>query len=161
MTDIPVTHRRSFIPWLFVIGMLIVIGANSALIYFAAATWSGVAVQHPYESGVAYNRVLAAEARQDALGWRLDGQLRQGAAGTELVISAVDASGAAVRGLAIDVDLERPVGPAETQHIALHATAPGVYAGDASLPGAGQWEARISATRGADRLYVSQRLFVP
>src|SRR4051794_15207153 len=87
VTDIPVRTSR-FIPWIFVAGMLTVVAVNGALIYFATTTWSGMAINHAYDRGLAYNQVLAAAARQEALGWHVTAQLHAQSAGSELAIAA-------------------------------------------------------------------------
>ncbi len=161
MTDTASTPSGRYIPWIYVIGMLVVIAVNGSLIYYAMSTWPGMAATHPYEEGVAYNRELAAEARQEALGWNFEIRLRRGLRGLEMDVEAAGKDGAKLDGLRIAATLERPIGAPETQELKLRPAAAGTYTAPvASLP-RGQWEARIAATDGAHTVYVARRLTTP
>ncbi len=156
-------HSRSgrFIPGLFVAGMSVVFVANGALIYFAARSWTGMAVEHPYEDGVGYNRALAAEARQDALGWTVEARLTRHDGDAALDVTVAGRDGRPLSGLSLKAKLERPVGQPETQRVELRPHDGGIYsAAVAALP-RGQWEAEITASRGAERMLVSRRVVLP
>lgn len=159
MTDIAPRASR-FIPWLFVAGMAIVFAANGALIYFAAHTWEGLAVEHPYEDGIGYNRALAAETRQEELGWNLEARLTRRAGAAMLEVTALGRDGRPLAGLHLRAKLERPVGVPETQRVELQPGDDGVYGAPLAAPAPGQWEAEITATRGRERMLVSRRVIL-
>jgi len=69
MTAIATRPRRSLIPLAFVAGFAVVAAANGALIYEAFRSQPALVTAKSYEEGRAYNRELAAAARQAALGW--------------------------------------------------------------------------------------------
>ena len=73
--------QRSFIPWIFVIGMAVVIVVNGVLIYSAISTWKPQVIDESYERGREYNDALARTARQDALGWRIEANVVHGEIG--------------------------------------------------------------------------------
>ena len=160
MTEPAVPKRGRFIPWLFVGGMLSVVVANGTLIYFATATWSGLAAPHPYEQGLAYNRALAAEAHQEKLGWTIDARLKPDSSAADLVVTATDRSGRTLDGLRIDALLERPVGEPETRKIELRPGRDGTYAARLQALPSGQWEVLLAARRGGQTMYTSQRLLL-
>ncbi|HEX6979504.1 MAG TPA: FixH family protein [Alphaproteobacteria bacterium] len=156
------TARDRWIPWVFVAGMLTVVVANACLIYFASSSWSGLVVAHPYERGIGYNRVLAAAAAQEALGWQLDLAYRAGATPLtgEFVLRALDRTGRPLRGLDVTVELTRPVEAAAPMHVTLRPAGEATYTAAFEWPRAGQWQARIRAERGSDSAIVTRRLFV-
>jgi nitrogen fixation protein FixH len=149
-----------FIPWLFAAGMAFVVAVNGALIYFATATWSGLSVERAYEKGLAYNRALAAAARQEALGWRFAVRLTSAAGATIVVVEATDRDGKPVDDLHIEATLERPVEPGKTAPIALQAEGQGHYAATMDRLRPGQWDARLVVSRGADTAAITHREIV-
>ena len=55
--------------------------ANGAMIWLAFATWTGLETEGAYQKGLAYNRTLEEAEAQAALGWQVDLELEQEAAG--------------------------------------------------------------------------------
>lgn len=47
----------------------LIIAVNAVMITYAIRTHSGTVSKHPYEEGLAYNKVIEAEETQEALGW--------------------------------------------------------------------------------------------
>lgn len=148
-------------PWIFVAGMLLVVAVNGVLIFAALGTWSGLAVDRPYERGLGYNRALAAAERQEKLGWAIEAQIDTAPSGNRLVIDAADRDSQPMNALRIDVVLERPLGPRETQKVELRWIAAGRYAAGLPPLARGQWQARIAASNGGDIVLLSRRLTVP
>jgi len=161
MTDIARPRAGRFIPWLFVGGMAVVFLANAALIYFAAHSWTGLEVQHPYENGVGYNKALAAQARQDQLGWTIDARLAGPADRAVLILTVAGPDGRPLTDLDVRAKLERPIGSPETRRLDLRPTAGGVYAAAATALRPGQWDAEVTASRGSDRMLVTRRVILP
>lgn len=161
MTDITPPRASRFIPWLFVAGMAVVFAANGALIYFAAHSWEGLAVEHPYEDGIGYNRALAAAARQDRLGWAIEARLARRAGAPVIEVSATARDGRPLADLAVTAKLVRPVGLPETETVDLRPAADGEYVAAVATLAPGQWEAEITARRGGERMLVSRRVVLP
>jgi len=158
MTDIARPRSGRFIPWLFVAGMAVVFAANGALIYFAAHSWTGLEVEHPYEDGVGYNKALAAEARQEQLGWTVEARLSGPADAAVLTVTVTGSDGNPLRDVDVRAKLERPIGAPETQRIELQPTGTGAYAATAAALHPGQWDAEITAMRGTERMLVTRRV---
>jgi len=160
---IEVTQPRSarFIPWLFVIGMLVVVAVNGALVYFAATTWSGIAVDKAYERGLAYNQALSVQAKETALGWAVEARLRTDGPEPVLVVKAADRNGRPLTDLQIESTVERPLGAPETRHLTLSPIERGTYAAPLPSLESGQWDAHLAIARGDERLHVTQRLLRP
>lgn len=62
------TGRRVF--WYFFAFFGFIVAVNAVMITLALRTHSGIVTEHPYEKGLAYNRVIEAEQEQAALGWK-------------------------------------------------------------------------------------------
>lgn len=162
MTDSTPSHsadfdprRSTWIPWVFVGGMALVVAVNLVLVYAALSTFTGVTTGRSYDRGRAYNQVLAEAARQDALGWAaqvtLDGKV--------ITVTTTDRDGLPV-GERIEGVLLRPLEGAELR-LDFAAAGPGRFIAFADLPAAGQWDARLSLTgEGGQRLDIRQRLVV-
>jgi nitrogen fixation protein FixH len=149
-------QRSTWIPWVFVGGMALVVLVNLVLVYAALSTFTGVTTGQSYDRGRSYNQVLAEAARQDALGWAaqvtLDGRV--------LTVTVRDRDGLPLGGR-IEGVLLRPLEGAELR-LDFAAAGPGRFIAFAELPAAGQWEARLTLTGARDqRLDIRQRLVVP
>ncbi len=145
-----------FIPWLFVLGMLIVVIVNGALIYFATSTWSGLTADRSYERGRSYNRALASATRQEALGWAyaLDISARQ------IAIVVSDRDGQPLSTALVGVELSRPIGPADRRMVQLTASGGGRHVAAVDPMAAGQWEARLKIQRGEETYFATERVMV-
>ena len=161
----PSTIRSSarWIPFVFLVGMLAVLAANAALIYFAFDSWTGIATPRAFERGLGYNRVLAAAEREDELGWRAD--LRLGRSGDgiggSLVVQLSDREGRPVEAILV-AELSRPLEATPALSVALSPVGGGeARATLGSMPRSGQWDIRITASRGPDTVHINRRVFVP
>ena len=66
-----ILHRRDkWIPWYFVLFFLVIAAVDGVMVTLAVRTQTGIVTEHPYEKGLAYNRVIDAEQKQEALGWK-------------------------------------------------------------------------------------------
>lgn len=152
----------SRIPWIFAACMAVVVAVNAGMVAAALSTYSGLAHGDAFERGLAYNRVLEEQERQDLLGWRVDVEI--GAAAGDDGLRAVrvalhDASGLALAGGRVVLELRRPVERVAPVAVALEPRGPGRFEGHVRLARPGQWDARIAVERGADRLDATRRLF--
>jgi nitrogen fixation protein FixH len=153
-------HRIDrWIPWLFVAGMAIVVAANGIMVYFAVSSWAGVTVAQPYQRGLAYNRVIEAAAREQALGWTAEASVQRD--GAEIWVELRDATARPLSDVAIDAVLLRPLASAAPIPVTLRAQGQGRYAGAVEPLQRGQWELRLAVTRGADAVHVTRRVIVP
>lgn len=56
----------------------VMLAANLVMATLAVKTMSGLVTDHPYEKGLAYNKVVAEEKKQEALGWSGDIDYKDG-----------------------------------------------------------------------------------
>jgi nitrogen fixation protein FixH len=155
----PAAPRRSvwrWFPWAMVAAMLVVFAANGGLIYWALATFPGATNNDGFDESNAYDRVLAAVASQDALGWSISADAK----GDRAIVRFRDAQGHALGGLVVTAAAERPLGPKMTTRLSFTPAADGVYAASTALPQKGQWDLLLSAATGERRLRVTRRIVV-
>lgn len=153
---LPEPRRSSWIPWVFVGGMLLVVAVNAVLVVASVTTFTGVTVPGAYDRGRAYNQVLAEAARQDALGWRAEVSAERGL----LRVAVRDREGLPVAGR-LDGMLRAPVEGTELP-LVLVATAPGAWQAMVEAPRPGQWQVRLGLT-GAEgqRFDIRQKVVLP
>lgn len=69
-SDIERSNR--IIPWLIVLFFVVIALVDGIMVTLAVKTHTGLVTDHPYERGLAYNDVLAADALQQSTGWHSD-----------------------------------------------------------------------------------------
>lgn len=155
-------------PRYMIAAMALVVAVNVRFIVLAVATFPGAATADDFDTSNRYNAVLAAQARQDALGW----QESVSAAGRRLAVTLTGRAGEALRPAAITARAQRPLGDSAPVPVALRETAPGHYEAVADLPGPGQWDVVLSmippqpgaagrtAAGGVDHVRVTRRVIV-
>jgi nitrogen fixation protein FixH len=70
--------------WYFVAFFGFIAAVNAVMVTLAVHTHSGTVTDHPYEKGLAYNKVVDAETKQEALGWKGTIDYKSGALHFEL-----------------------------------------------------------------------------
>ena len=145
-----------WIPWAFAAALGVVVVVNGTLAYFAATSATGLVTAHPFDTGNSYNRVLAAAATQDALGWRA----AIGIANREIVAELAERDGKPLEHLQVTARLVRPVEPIPDVIVRPREEAPGRYAAPAWPARTGQWDVHLSARRGADLFEFTQRIII-
>lgn len=154
--------RDAWIPWLFVGLFGIVLAANGALAYFAISSFTGLETEGHYEKGLEYNRVLAAERRQDALGWSVYTDFRpNGGNSGRLVVSARDRRGTPLRGAAVTARLIRPTQSGYDREITLAPAGVGSYEAEVDLPLKGQWDIQTRIEHRSDTYLSVERIVTP
>lgn len=150
-----------WIPWLFVVGFLVVFGVNATLIAFATDTFSGLVVEHPYKKGQEFDRTKARLSEQAAMGWQVKLQREDKSDGRiALVLSFDDANGKPLDNLNIVAELQRPVENLAALELGFQPVGAGRYRAEFLPPKHGQWDLHYTAQQG-ERLYEgAERLFV-
>jgi len=153
--------RDEWIPWLFVAGFVVTIGANGTLIHYATATFTGLTTEDHYEKGLRYNETLAAVARQEALGWQIDlGTERLGGAGVAVGLTLRDRAGAPLTGAEVETRFIRPTHEGMDFKTALTESGAGRYEAEIELPLKGQWDIRLSIRHPQGTHQLTQRTFI-
>lgn len=140
------TLKGSHVLAMLVAFFFCVIAINVGFTMVAVSTFPGQETEKPYFQGLHYNKALEARAQQHALGWtasivearRVGGNLR-------LKLALRDASGAPILGARIAGELRRPVADIEDRPSTWKTAGAGVYSGEASDVGPGQWLLSLNA----------------
>ncbi|MEM7445188.1 MAG: FixH family protein, partial [Pseudomonadota bacterium] len=151
----------SWIPWAFVGFFLVVVAANGIMLSFAISSFNGLSTDGAYDRGLSYNEVLAEEAAQDALGWRLAaGAVPLGDGVIDVQLQAFDEQDRPVMDAVISVLVSRPISDDHDFTIELSHRGEGLYGEQVSVPLEGFWNLRMDITRGDDRLRADARVLV-
>jgi nitrogen fixation protein FixH len=155
------TERGRWIPWIFVGCFGIVLVVNGIMVYVAATTWTGIAVNRAYDKGLTYNRNLEAAERQTALGWEasLVTEMAEGLVGT-LEVALNDADGSPLYRADVVVAFERPTHEGHDFAVELVQDGAGTYTAPFTAPLPGVWDLRLVATKGTDRFVATERVVI-
>jgi len=158
-------QRGRYIPWLFVAGFAVVIAANVTMMTFAIDSFSGLETRDSFKRGVGYNDVLAAQDRQNQLGWQpdlrfaADADAGDGVRG-RLELFLADADGQPLSGAAVEARFVRPTHSGVDFDLPLHGVADGRYGADVTVPLKGVWDVRLAISHDGQPFYAAERLFV-
>lgn len=153
-------------PWVFVGGFVVIITVNAIMAYIAVDSWTGIETEHAFQKGQEFNQRLAQQSAQNELGWVASTKFihtptaDNPRAGT-LHLNYKDASGLGVDGLSVEALAVRPTHEGYDREVKFVGTGNGAYLAPTTLPLAGQWELRITSTRGEDIFKLRQRIQVP
>jgi nitrogen fixation protein FixH len=147
--------RRSIIPWLFPMGLALVVVVNTVLLLFALRSSPGLVVNNAYERGRGYGAVIERTEAQDALGWQFDVR-HDGGAGL-IVVRLADGKGGAIPGLVVSAIADRPIGPLAAIDVPLAAAGRTNYAGRFTPPARGAWDITVTAQDAAGHEFRATR----
>ena len=149
-------------PYIFVGGFMLVLMVNFTMAYFATSTFSGLATDHAYEKGLAFNQTIEAGRKQEAMGWKVDAQVEPEANhGAHVTITYRTPDGKPVDGMVVKARFVRPTAKGHDREVALAQVGPGAYATLQELPLAGVWDLSVAAA-GTDVNYlINRRIIVP
>lgn len=135
-----------------------VAAANAVFIYLAVSSFPGLETENAYARGLAYNETLRDAEAQRKLGWSvtLDHAATEGG-GQRLTVSIRDRAGVPLADLAVAGVLRRPTHEGMDQSLDFRPLGAGRYAAEPSLPAAGQWDIRLSATARDGAFYLLER----
>ncbi len=149
-------RRDRLIPWYFVmffVGLVVVLGG---FVMIAVRTQTGVVTDHPYEKGLAYNKVVAAAAAQEALGWKGGVEFTGTTAGKgTLQFTLTDKKGKPLALESAEVKFDRPTQAGHDFTVALTKGR-----AEVTFPEAGLWEARVFAVSGGKSYQQAKRIVV-
>jgi nitrogen fixation protein FixH len=148
--------RGRWIPWIFVGGMLTVFLVNAVLVFFAMSSWSGIATDRPFERGLAYNRLLAAAAAEEALGWKAEIAYRDGG----LTVLLRDADDRPIEGAALSFEARRPLERHASIGAVFASAGMGRYEARVDDLRPGQWDIRLAVVRGDAAAHLGRRIVV-
>lgn len=135
----------------------VIIAVDVTFLMAAYRSFPGQVSVTPYEDGLAYNKHMAQQRAQAALGWRA----AVAKTSDGVMVQVLDRQDAPVAGLKITGLLSRPATEAGRLPLVFAETAPGRYVATVA-PAAGGWDLSLTATsQGAERLEAERRLTWP
>jgi nitrogen fixation protein FixH len=150
-----------WIPACFFAMFAVVIAVNATMILVGMSSWRGLVTTDAYEKGVAYNKAIQAEAREDALGWTVDLAVDSPAPRTaEVTVALSKPDGSPLYADRVEVGFVRPTQAGYDSVHRLTALGGGRFGKTVELPLPGLWELRIAAQKGGDAVRVSRRITV-
>src|SRR5215475_7449602 len=96
-----------YMPWIFVAGFAVVIAVNTAMVWVAVGSFSGLYADKARDRGVHYNDIVAERRARDALGWRVETDWLPAANRLELRVT--DSEGRPLANAYVAVEFVRPV----------------------------------------------------
>lgn len=143
--------RDRLIPWYFVLFFIVIALVDGAMVTLAIRTHTGVVTDHPYEKGLAYNEVVEAAEKQQALGWK--GEI--GYSGGALHFALRRGDGHPIAWENATATITRPAREGMDFSMELKGAATPV-----SFPAKGLWEVRVDAVHEGVHYQQSKRIVV-
>ncbi len=143
--------RDRIIPWYFVMFFLVIAAVNAVMVTLAVRTLPGTVTDHPYEKGLAYNQVVAASDKQEALGWKSDISYSNG----QLQFTLHDRNNKPITAEKVTAKLFRPSKAAMDFVVTLTRGGAPIH-----FPANGLWEVQVDAQVGDIHYQRSKRIVV-
>lgn len=146
---------RAVLLWL--IGFFaVVFVVNGVLVKVATSTFRGMETGSSYKAGLMFKEELEHAHRQNALHWRVSGNISRDAPGEAVLdVSARDAQGQAIAGLTAQARLAHPADAHLDHEIPLQVSGAGGFRGKVQAQ-PGQWELIVDLFRGGERQFRSR-----
>jgi nitrogen fixation protein FixH len=134
----------------------VVVGVNAFMAHEALSTFGGVETESSYRAGQNFTRDLAMAKAQDDQHWQIEAKVTPAPGGQAVLdITARDAAGMPLTGLAAVALFARPTDRRLDRTMAVSENAPGQFHGSAEIP-PGQWDLVIELSRHGERLFRSK-----
>lgn len=152
-------RRDRLIPWYFVMFFVTIAIVDGIMVTLAVNTQSGVVTDHPYEKGLAYNKVVAAAEAQSQLGWSSEIEFA-GSGGSEKTSGSLkfvlsDSDGKKLSLEKAVAYISRPT--ASGMDFSLDITS---GQAEVEFPAFGLWEVRVEAIHAGTAYQQSRRIVV-
>ncbi len=156
----PITGRTVLF---WIVGFfLVVFVANGVFLWLALGSFPGTVVDSSYKAGLTYNSEIAAAKAQDSRHWQVVADIERAHDGTAgITVTARDAAGNPLPGLAVSATLSRPTTSGADHEVVLTEGELGRYTGVTDGLAPGQWIVELVADRGDGATFRSRnRLFL-
>jgi nitrogen fixation protein FixH len=153
---------RNEIVWLLVGIVVLVLGVNIGMVWFALRHAPSLVQEDYYDASKRYDSEHAARLASERLGWTL-GDVPALRERGRFALRITDAQGRPVSGLAGSIQAYRPSNAALDQTLQWHEdpAQPGQYVADFARPASGLWRITVDLSLGAQRLYRDLTLVTP
>ncbi|WP_114947705.1 FixH family protein [Microvirga calopogonii] len=152
----PITGRTVLLYFMSFFGVIFAV--NFYMVRVAVSSFSGVETESAYKAGLSFKNDIAAAHAQDALHWTVEAALQHGEA-PGIVITARDAQGQALTGLATEIRLAHPTDKRRDVPLEFVEQSPGRFRSLTPMP-EGQWDLVIDLKRGEEAVFRSKSRIV-
>lgn len=136
---------------------LVAVGATIATIVVGSRSFEGLVVEHPYESGLAWDQVHREKAR---LGWHVSVLSLPFKTGkNEMELSVLDKNGLPLSDAVVNVALSRPATSAYDRTYPAHRGQDGNYRVSVEVPQYGYWDVRIDVKRSGEQRSFDEKIY--
>ena len=149
MSDIPINGRKVFF-W-FLAFFLTIATVNAVMVTLATRTHTGLVTDHPYEKGLAYNKVVQSAEAQAALGWKAEIAYKEGV----LSIVVRDGNQVIIKPEKMRAEWVRPTQSGKDFFVELQGEKTSIPA-----PEKGVWDVRVDIAYHGAHYQQSQRVIV-
>ena len=154
-------RKSRWIPWVFILGFLVVVAVNGTMIAFAVNSFTGLTTSEPYTKGLRFNDQIRHVEAQERLGWHLAARFdKSGAQSGDVAIQLSDRSAAPLVGARITATFARPVEKNREFTVAFQSAGNGRYVGHAEFPLPGVWDVTYRIERDGQSLEARDRIEV-
>ena len=159
-------HRWFFggerwIPLLFVLFFVAIFAVMGNFVRLAHTTFPGLVTANAYESGLAYDDLLAAEAEQIAQGWQMQVYLPAlSGPGQAIAMRLTDSNGQPLSGGTVIVMAERMTRYAQQFRLSLTDEGNGLYQAPITFPIAGRWFVSVLADINGARHFETHEIYL-
>ena len=154
----------AWIPWMFVLGFVIVFIANGIMLTVALNTFNGLSTDGAYDRGLAYNQELADYDAMRAMGWvpvaAFDraGPTVDGVTDGTASLTLHDAGGQPITRGTVAVEVMRPASQTYDFTVLLPHRGDGRYAAPVTLTLPGVWELRFAVSHPSGDYQLRERI---
>ncbi|WP_201841092.1 FixH family protein [Microvirga zambiensis] len=148
----PITGRTVLIYFVSFFG--IIFAMNFYMVRVAISSFSGVETESAYKAGLTFKNDVAAAQAQDARHWSVEASLQRRDA-PSLIVTARDAQGQTLTGLAPEIRLAHPTDKRRDVPLELVELTPGQFKSLTPMP-EGQWDLVIDLKRETETVFRSK-----
>ena len=167
-TKAPTGHRfgwqRAWPLWILSGFFGVIFAVNGTMAYLGAISFTGLSTEQAYEKGRTYNKQLARNDVQRALGWTVtlqaEPQTTAGPHRIRLNLVVTDKTGQPLTGAGVQALLVRPTHEGYDREISLTEGRTGTYVAFVDLPLPGQWEVRALVSSAGRDFRLVERISV-
>lgn len=157
---IPAWRSPWVIAWITLV--IVVLGVNGLMVYFAFTTSPGLVIEDYYERGQNYERTMLSKNARDP-GWVLHADIPEDIGvgeRTRIRFFVVDRVGQPIAPDTVELFLYRPSDATRDFNVPMTVEGAGRYMADVSFPLVGVWDTLVAVRNGDDEYHVGQRIRV-
>ena len=151
------TKKDKRIPWYFVSFFVGLVILNVIFVSIAVDSYPGLVTTNAYEKGLAYNDMIDAKEKQDALGWHTDITFTEAG---HVRIFLQDKEGKAISDAVISAEIGRVINDDDDMALIMQEKGRGYYESRENFATKGQWNIKALIQWQQNSLQIKKRVAV-